>query len=197
MALAKLIFSATVCSALAAPVPLTKLTDTAARCLDGTLSGYYHRSASAPANASKFIIHLQGGGECVDAKSCTQATTQAIGSSKYFAASLSDLPFAASAESANPFASWNAIYVPYCSQDLHSGTVTSPSASTFGFYFSGHLVLRAVLDAVDAVGGLTGATDIILMGDSAGGIGVWLNVDWCVHRASSVRSRTCMPLRTR
>lgn len=45
---------------------------------------------------------------------------------------------------------WNRVHLPYCSQDLWTGTVSAPTASTFGYYFSGHLLLEAVLDALDA-----------------------------------------------
>lgn len=61
-----------------------------------------------------------------------------------------------------------------------------PSNETWGFYFSGHLVLEAVLDALDAQG-LTAATEIMLTGDSAGGIGVWPNLDYLAQRYPHAR----------
>ena len=42
---------------------LTKLTDPAARCMDGTLGGFYHQRASVEASKAKWVIHMQGGGE--------------------------------------------------------------------------------------------------------------------------------------
>ncbi len=54
------------------------------------------------------------------------------------------------------------------SQDLWSGTVTTPSADTWGVYFSGHLIVEAVVDALTQSYGLDVATDVILEGDSAG-----------------------------
>lgn len=71
---------------------------------------------------------------------------------------------------------------PYCSQDLHSGQVTEPSDATWGLYFSGHLILDAILDDLDKLYNLKEATDIILFGFSAGGIGVWMNVDYLQKR---------------
>ena len=47
-------------------------------------------------------------------------------------------------------------------------------------YFSGHNILAAVLDDLDAQ--LVAATSIVLSGESAGGIGVWPNVDWLAAR---------------
>jgi hypothetical protein len=50
--------------ALSASVPLTLLKNPQARCLDGTLSGYYHQAASASSSSTKFVLFLEGGGEC-------------------------------------------------------------------------------------------------------------------------------------
>jgi O-palmitoleoyl-L-serine hydrolase len=174
--------------AAAAAVPKTPLTDPAARCLDGTLSAYYLQPG-AGANASKFVIYLEGGGECTTNSSCHAQLDSVLGSSKYFPASMASLPtFLTDDARVNPdFASWSHVYVPYCSQDLHSGRVTAPSAATFGLYFSGHLVFRAVLDALAATAGLGGATDVILTGNSAGGIGVWINADYLAQRVPGAR----------
>jgi hypothetical protein len=106
---------------------------------------------------------------------------------------------------------------PPPAQDLHTGTVTSPSPSTWGLYFSGHLVLGAVLDALVAGHGLqqvrgaathgpsqralthspppppppprggAQATDIIVTGQSAGGIATWNNVDYVAERFPAAR----------
>lgn len=175
--------------AAAAAVPRTNLTDPAARCMDGTLSAFYHRPGIG-ANASKFIIYLEGGGECVANATCHAALTSVLGSSDYFPPAMGDLPFFLSdnAGSNKDFASWTAVYVPYCSQDLHSGRVTQPSPSTFGLYFSGHLIFKAVLDALEATAGLGSATDIVLTGASAGGIGVWVNVDFLAQRVPAART---------
>merc|ERR1711907_717027 len=75
--------------------------------------------------------------------------------------------------------SWNHVFVPYCSQDLHSGTVTSPNSSTWGLYFSGHLILEAIVQELRNAGlGQTSGSTVVLSGGSAGGIGTWINVDW-------------------
>jgi hypothetical protein len=79
------------------------------------------------------------------------------------------------------------VNVPYCSQDLHSGMVTSPSPATYGLYFSGHLVFVAVIDALVKTTNISAATDIVLTGASAGGIGVWINVDYLKSRFPAAR----------
>lgn len=171
---------------------LTMLTDTKARCMDGTLSGYYFVKASAPANATKWIISLDGGGECATQSACQGALRTSLGSSKYFSPSIEfdneGMQFNDANTGRNPdFGSWNHVQVPYCSQDLHTGQTLAPSNNTWGLYFSGHFVLQAILDALEASGGLAQATDILLTGDSAGGIGVWPNLDWLADRYPKAR----------
>jgi hypothetical protein len=89
----------------------------------------------------------------------------------------------------NPdFCGWNHALDPYCSQDLHSGQKTVATNATFGLYFSGHLIFKAILDALDKPPhNLRHATDIILQGISAGGIGVWLNIDYLARRYPRAR----------
>jgi hypothetical protein len=67
------------------------------------------------------------------------------------------------------------------------GQRTSASDETWGLFFSGHGILEATLNELDAHYGLLDATEIILSGASAGGIGVWPNVDWIAERYPSAR----------
>jgi len=188
-------------------------------------------------NATKFVIYLEGGGECASNVSCTKATNSVLGSSKvrsevgvaahrrssihapfhylfptcssavapprclsphtlprtllpqYFPAtkSFDEGIYYASGLSSNPFKGYTRIYVPYCSQDLHSGLRTATSPATFGLYFSGHLIFRAVLDALTSSHGLGAATEVILTGGSAGGIGAWINANYLYSRVPQAR----------
>ena len=127
----------------------------------------------------KWVIFLQGGGECANADSCAAAAKSDLGSSKYFAPSIEfdEGEFYASGLPSNPFASWNRVDIPYCSQDLYSGTRESTSPETFGLYFSGHHIFEAVLQTLKTQYGLGAATEVILTGASAGGIGAWINTN--------------------
>jgi hypothetical protein len=59
----------------------------------------------------------------------------------------------------------------YCSGDVHSGTRTTATKETWGFYFSGHLNLVSIVKQLNAtVPALSAATDILLTGSSAGGL---------------------------
>ena len=168
-------------------VPLTLLRPAAAplaRCMDGSPGGYYH---AANASSTKWVIDLQGGGECASKKNCDGRVGSALFSSKYFSARTT-LGKLAQAGTANArLATWNRVFVPYCSQDLWTGQRAAASDETYGYFFAGHHILAAVFDALEAAGGLASATDIVLTGESAGGIGVWPNVDYLAGRYPAAR----------
>jgi len=44
-----------------------------------------------------------------------------------------------------------------------------PSNDTWGLYFSGHIILRNILDDLDEMHNLKEATEIVVTGASAGG----------------------------
>ena len=69
--------------------------------------------------------------------------------------------------------------VAYCSQDLHGGTRTTANTSTFGYYFSGAVIVQSTLRQLQADHGMDVATDIIVTGDSAGGIAVYVWARLC------------------
>jgi hypothetical protein len=136
-------------AAAAAPpsavAPLTLLQDPSAKCMDGTPGGFYLRPGS---QSSKWILTLQGGGECVTKARCTKSSQGHLGSSSHFPSNFSfwrdgSAHFIDANCSVNPsFCEYNLVYLPYCSQDLWSGQRREATADTFGFFFSGHLILR-------------------------------------------------------
>jgi hypothetical protein len=145
--------------------------------MDGTVSGYYFEPATTSESQTKYVIHLQGGGECASKQACDTNVNSKRGSSKYFAPNMT-LWFFNAPDPKNPLLDWNHIHVPYCSQDLHSGTVTQPSNETYGYFFSGHLVFQAVVAELTELHGFGQATEVVLSGASAGGIGTWVNVGY-------------------
>lgn len=171
------------------PVPRINLTDARARCMDGTLGAYYHEPASSPDATRQFIIFLEGGGECVTQAACYAALNTSLGSSNFFKPEIyMPYEFMSSDATINAdFWGWNHIDVPYCSQDLHSGQRSAPSVDTWGLWFSGHTTFTAVLDALDSTSNLAGATEIIIAGASAGGIGAFINVDYVARRYPGAR----------
>jgi len=148
-----------------------------------------HLNSTSAVGATRWTIFLQGGGECTTQAACAAELASPLGSSKFFPASTYFGPGAYYGDTdaaTNPlFFDAHHVDVPYCSGDLHSGTRTAPNA--WGLYFSGHLVLDAVLASLEATAGLRDATEIVFFGASAGGIGTWLNLDWLAARYPTAR----------
>jgi len=134
------------------------------------------------------VIELQGGGECATLEQCSTKIRTPLGSSKYFQPSISSFSFLndLNAKTNPTFSSFNHIFVPYCSQDLWTGTRYDETDPYFHqFYFAGHEIFSAVLEDLDYL--LSDSTEIILTGESAGGIGVWNNVDFLAAQYPNAR----------
>eukprot|EP01052_Picozoa_sp_SAG31_P034055 SAG31_NODE_3924_length_3748_cov_2.446150_3_plen_332_part_00 len=95
--------------------------------------------------------------------------------------------------SSNPdFCEWTRVYVPYVSGDVWGGAALhalnpfsepptsdhAVRASNWTGYFQGHLIVAEVLMSLRQTAGLASATDVILTGCSAGGIGTIINCDF-------------------
>ena len=160
------------------------------RCMDGTMAGYYVRKGTD--GGETFAIFLQGGGGCNDEVKCKARANGELGSSKNLkpnqtpkAIDEGQAPMLQADCTLNPdFCKATAVYVPYCSSDGWSGNRTTPDATSWGFYFSGHANLMRVVDAlVDKHGlGAPANTRVLLAGQSAGGIGTWKNADFLQQR---------------
>jgi len=148
-----------------------------ARCLDGSVSGYYFEAASATENATKWVFFLEGGGACWTYTDCKQRSLTALGSSNLWTATHTDTSNVLSSNvSNNPaWATWNHVYVPYCGGDVHSGQKNTTTWNEL--YFSGYLTVRAVFNQLINQNGLKGATQVLLSGSSAGGIGTFVHAN--------------------
>ena len=148
-----------------------------ARCMDGTPGGYYFHAGT---NKTRWVFTLQGGGECVSSAECATKVDTALGSSAHFPSQYKffeeDVAHFSDADCfANPvLCEYNQVFVPYCSQDLWSGTRTAADRdATFGYFFAGHHILDAVLAALEDAHSLGDAEAIVFSGLSAGGFGVY------------------------
>lgn len=151
-----------------------------ARCLDGSPYGYYiDRSIT---NSSKWIFFLQGGGLCVEPVDCISRSKTSLGSSLHWSdvwnvGSDGGGDILSSNPSVNPyFSDFNHVYMKYCSGDTWTGTRTSKNF--WGLHFAGHLNIQAVFKHLNTSDALGGASSVLLMGASAGGIGVFQNADF-------------------
>jgi len=64
---------------------------------------------------------------------------------------------------------------------------TVPADASWGLYFAGRYIFDAVVGQLVAMHGLGDATEIILSGDSAGGIGTWYHLDRLASRFPRAR----------
>eukprot|EP00928_Gymnodinium_smaydae_P091011 TRINITY_DN74714_c0_g1_i1.p1 TRINITY_DN74714_c0_g1~~TRINITY_DN74714_c0_g1_i1.p1 ORF type:complete len:469 (-),score=49.11 TRINITY_DN74714_c0_g1_i1:166-1476(-) len=175
------------------------LTDAAAQrgavCLDGSPAGYYIESGYGD-GADKWIVHLQGGGWCVSIDDCFERAQTNLGSSKDFKSREAKNEFLgwydggaqgllSNSCSINPdFCNWNKVYVRYCDGASYSGNVPNPIPVGSGsyIYFRGRYILDAVLDSLLIDEGMAKGTKLIAKGCSAGGLGIWLHLDYIRQR---------------
>lgn len=169
----------------AAPAPMTKvlLSDAparhGARCLDGSPPAYYVRPASAPQNASRFVVYFQGGGWCYTLDDCRSRSMGGLGSSKSYPDEQGDLGGVISGDAGlNPdFATWTAVWVPYCDGGSYSGNLDAPSVPD-GLWFRGRANMRAVVTDLLETRGMASATHVLIDGGSAGGLTTLLHADF-------------------
>eukprot|EP01062_Namystynia_karyoxenos_P028360 TRINITY_DN2149_c0_g1_i1.p1 TRINITY_DN2149_c0_g1~~TRINITY_DN2149_c0_g1_i1.p1 ORF type:complete len:461 (+),score=126.46 TRINITY_DN2149_c0_g1_i1:90-1385(+) len=176
-----------------------------AKCIDGSPAAYYiHRNP----NSSKYIVWLEGGGACKGIEDCKLRAQSGLGSSKgYKATTAAARGMIMGDVATNPdFADWNRIFVPYCSGDLWAGQMREAanpwsdpavpghgkSGDTWTGWFAGHTVVSEVIAAVKSVHGADKATEVILTGCSAGGIGTLNNCDFFADSFPGARS-VCRP----
>ncbi len=115
--------------------PLYMLSDPKAKCLDGTQAGFYAETASNSADQRKWVLYLNGGGECDTESACEYQLTSSLGSSKYFANTSDSSGWYLGSNYCpyNPdLCGWNHAFDPYGTQDLHSGQVEVASNDTWG-----------------------------------------------------------------
>eukprot|EP01062_Namystynia_karyoxenos_P003806 TRINITY_DN11356_c0_g1_i2.p1 TRINITY_DN11356_c0_g1~~TRINITY_DN11356_c0_g1_i2.p1 ORF type:complete len:394 (+),score=84.21 TRINITY_DN11356_c0_g1_i2:69-1184(+) len=164
---------------------------TRAACLDGSPAGYYARPGS---DSSRWILWLQGGGECLNETACTTRRSGVHGSSAGWNATMAPPNGALhSGPDAHPaFANWTKIFVPYCSGDDWTGMEDAPrnpwnATGATTFTFAGHLILEAVVSDLIERDALSSATELLFSGCSAGGQGVFYHADWLPARLPGVR----------
>eukprot|EP01084_Bolivina_argentea_P152741 266379_1 len=153
------------------------------QCLDGSSAGFYY-SKPPSGSSNLWVIFLKGGGACFDEASCMSRANSSLGSSNYWPKTYNPGGSANSDDpSKNPdFYQGHQVFAPYCSGDVWSGQRVKPSSNpdTWGLYFSGHLIFERIIQylAYNLSDSLLDAEYILLTGGSAGGMGVFGNINW-------------------
>lgn len=146
-----------------------------ALCRDGSTTGFGIRLNPA---SDKLVIYFQGGGACFNSATCT-SNPATFGPTQFSLAVIAggQTGIFNSTDAINPFKDWNAIFVPYCTGDVHSGSATgvnvpgvgSPTNQQFvGYRNVGHYLKRIIPT-------FPNVTRVLLTGASAGGFGSMLN----------------------
>lgn len=154
-----------------------------AKCLDGSLPGYYWRNATTAASATKWRIHQRGGGWCMSLADCaSRAATGGGGTgsqSPFFGGENADWGLLSNA-STSPVGDWHGVFVVYCDANSQTSAVDGPvTVGNQTLWFRGFDVLNAVYEDLEVRGGLKSrSTDVILAGTSAGGMSTYIHAPY-------------------
>jgi hypothetical protein len=147
-----------------------------AKCRDGSGTGIGIRMSPA---STKLYIYLEGGGACFNAATCA-ISLASFGSAEFnaWAGTVGQTGIFDPNNGENPVQDWNAIYVPYCSADVHAGDATGANVNGGGPTnqdFLGYENVGAALARI--VPTFPNLTQVLLTGISAGGFGAAMNYD--------------------
>jgi len=149
------------------------------QCADGSEFNFWVRKA----NPKKVVFYLQDGGACFSAETCTpendlyqpSVTEGPVGEGGIFAF----------ADKRNPFADYSVVYVPYCTGDVHIGARTRKYAPGLTVHHNGYVNGTTALDHLAAA--FPGATDIVVIGESAGSVAAPLYAGLAADRLPKAR----------
>jgi hypothetical protein len=131
-------------------------------CSDGSEFSFWVREA----DPKKVVLYLQDGGACFSAETCAPEND-------LYNIRVSEGPTGEGgmfdfADKRNPFADHSVVYVPYCTGDAHIGNATTEYAPDLTVQHKGYVNGTAALDHLAAT--FPGATDVVVVGESAGSV---------------------------
>jgi hypothetical protein len=141
-------------------------------CRDGSTTGIGVRLQE---NANRLVIYMEGGGACFNETTCNVNPESFPGNSFFLwkvAAGQNGL-FNTS-NPLNPLKGWNAVYVPYCTGDIHGGNLAESGAENEK-NFVGFSNMEKVLELIAPY--FNSMEEVLLCGTSAGGYGATLNYE--------------------
>ena len=172
----------------AASYQLVRMTDKGldgmgAVCLDGSDATFWFQPASASEANASWQIYFAGGGWCVSEGDCRRRSSTWQGSSINASEPLKNAPggmMSGSCEDNPTFCHFNRVFVSYCDGASYAGDVEEPrtaNGTASPVYYRGKRIVDAVIQTLVADFGLGSATEVLLTGDSAGGMAVYLMAD--------------------
>lgn len=146
-------------------------------CAYGTDFRFYVRPAAEPTD--KLIIYFAGGGACWDKETCAPSFAGPDGSPLFVSAAPEGSSAALTGgffnydNEANPVADYNAVYVPVCTADIHTGDAVidyeNAAGEKYTMYHKGFVNATAAIDWT--VENVAAPTDVVMAGCSAGAYG--------------------------
>lgn len=173
--------------------------------MDGTVGGYYLRPGIGN-DASKFKIHLCGGGWCSTQEDCAGRANSTLGSSSYWPPVANTdqknypnqwnigLYGLLGNDTKNVYENWTSVFVMYC--DGSSFTSFRQNAVDVNgqlLWHRGRAILDAAIDDLLTVHGMDTATDVILSGTSAGGMATYVHAELFRERVSTAAKLAAVP----
>jgi hypothetical protein len=154
--------------------------------LPGTVCGndsQYKIFVNWSKDSDNLVVVLEPGGACWDYDSCTgangirgAANVDGLPDDHYKMAPFIS-PFLNRGDDTSPSKTWNMVYVPYCTGDVHTGnaveTYDNGSGAEVTFHHEGHADMEAVVSWID--GQFTHVPKMLVTGCSAGGVGSMVN----------------------
>lgn len=145
------------------------------KCRGGGSTGIGVRKS--PGSKALFI-YLEGGGACFNGTTCA-ISASSFGKVEFdaWAATVGQTGIFNNGNTDNPVRTWNAVYVPYCSGDVHAGDASGadvpggPQNQEFVGYNNVGLALSRLVPTFADV------NQVLLTGISAGGFGAAINYD--------------------
>jgi hypothetical protein len=151
------------------------------KCADGSPTGLWLSRGSGP----ELLLVLSGGGACWSADRCPTDVLSQFGKAEWDFLQLLHLMDGSIADRTiprNPFRTWNIVFVPYCTGDVHAGDATNDYVGVLPTTWRqrGFANLEAAIDRVKAE--VPAPARVVVSGFSAGGFGALVAHD-LVHGA--------------
>ncbi|XP_031117869.1 pectin acetylesterase 8-like [Ipomoea triloba] len=163
---------------------LKSAVDEGAVCLDGSPPAY-NWDAGKGEGARNWLLHLQGGGWCLNStlyqtfdysvQNCATRVFAYLGSSLHMPAAENLTGILSSDPKNNAFYNWNRVFIRYCDGGSFAGDVEQPDPVT-KHYYRGARIFNAVVKDLLAKG-MKDAKNVLLSGGSAGGLGSIIHCD--------------------
>ena len=176
---------------------LVRLTHRDAICLDGNPGGYYIRRSQST-SSKKWALHHEGGGwcqmeqpyeswpnnNCIARANTTLGTLERDPKTKDWTSTLGCATCSPNATINPTTHDWNHVYIRYCDGGTFGGTLREPfvskNADHHTVHFQGKHILEDVVASLSSRYGndFIQGTEFVIGGSSAGGLAVYLHLDW-------------------